>query len=98
MKHEYPSGWPPLVEMSLDCRQVEGNYIDPNDFGYIFGKRTERRPKAVAVGKLGEVRGGVVAGRTGQIAAWFAFGIDPSLVRHNEKNVKAGRPSRKTGT
>jgi hypothetical protein len=68
--NEYPNGWPPQVGMSSDCREVQGNYVDPNLFGYVLDKH------------------GVVIGRTGQIPAWDAFGLDPSLVRENEKNVK----------
>jgi hypothetical protein len=70
MSDEYPSGWPLLVGMSPDCREVHGNYIDPNDFGYVLDKH------------------GVVIGRTGQVAASYAFGIDPSLIRENEKKIK----------
>jgi len=69
MSHD-PSGSLRLVGMSPDCREVQGNYIDPNNFGYVLGKN------------------GVVIGRTGQMGASSAFGIDPSLVRENERNLK----------
>ncbi|HEY6621089.1 MAG TPA: hypothetical protein VIY68_16195 [Steroidobacteraceae bacterium] len=45
----YPSGWPPRVGMSSDCREVEGSYVDPNVFGYVFDKR------GVAIGRTGQV-------------------------------------------
>lgn len=70
--HEYPSGWPPLAGMSSDCREVQGTYIDPNHFGFIFDKH----------GVVSETES------TGDVPAWYAFGLDPSLVRFNETNVK----------
>ena len=68
--HEYPRGWPPLAGMSSDCREVQGTYIDTNEWGHVFDKN------------------GVVTGNTGEITAWYAFGLNPSSIRSNETQVR----------
>ncbi|MGO9137243.1 MAG: hypothetical protein ACLP9S_04580 [Syntrophales bacterium] len=70
--HKYPQDWLGLSRMSSDCREVQGTYIDTNKIGYIFDN--------------GE--SGKVIGRTGEIAAWYAFGLDPNAVHSNETNLK----------